>query len=102
MAKKKWGFLTNHALVLLHVYEHPDSTLRQIADAAGITERATLSILRDMEEDGVVTRTKVGRNNHYGVNLRAVLDHQAQTPYKVERIVTQMAMLARQLRELES
>lgn len=101
MAKKKWGFLTNHALVLLHVYEHPDSTLREISGAVGITERATLSILRDMEEDKVVTRIKVGRNNRYQVKLRAVLDHQAQTPYKIERIVTQMAMLANQLRELE-
>lgn len=99
---KKWGFLTNHALVLLHVYEHPNSTLREISHAVGITERATLSILRDMEEDQVVTRTKVGRNNHYEVNLRAVMNHQAQTPYTVERIVTQMAMLARQMRDLES
>ncbi|MGB2693978.1 MAG: AsnC family transcriptional regulator [Dehalococcoidia bacterium] len=97
---KKWSFLTNHALVLLHVYEHPDSTLREISGAVGITERATLSILGHMDEDGVVTRTKVGRNNRYQVNLRAVLDHQAQGPYNVEGIVTQLARLANQLRQL--
>lgn len=98
---KRWGFLTNHALVLLHVYEQPDSTLRQISGAVGITERAALSILRDMEEDGVVARNKVGRNNRYQVDLRAVLDHQAQAPYSIERIVTVMAGLAHRLRELE-
>ena len=50
----KWGLLTNHALVLIHVVEHPRSTLRDIADSAGITERATLSLLKGLEEDNIV------------------------------------------------
>jgi len=41
----RWGLLTNHALVLMHVIEHPRSTLRDIADAVGVTERAALSLL---------------------------------------------------------
>ncbi len=99
---KNWGFLTNHALVLLHVAEHTNSTLRDIALAAGITERAALSILRAMEEDGIISRRKEGRRNRYRVNFRAVMEYQNQAPYTVEEIVTQMATLVRQLQRARS
>lgn len=45
----RWDFLINGALALIHVIDNPRSTLRQIASAVGITERATLSILRALE-----------------------------------------------------
>jgi DNA-binding IscR family transcriptional regulator len=67
---EKWGFLTNHALVLVYVILHPDSTVRQISQALGITERSTLAILRDMEIDNVVVRAREGRRNTYTVNFR--------------------------------
>ena len=95
----KWGFLTNHALVLIHVYEHPRSTLREIAAAVGITERAALSILRQMEEDGCVTRAKEGRRIRYTVDLEAVLRTQAQGPYNIEQLVTLLAQLIKWLRD---
>jgi hypothetical protein len=66
---EKWGFLTNHALVLVYVILHPDSTVRQISQGVGITERSTLSILRDMEIDNVVFRAREGRRNTYTVNF---------------------------------
>ena len=46
-----WRFLTNHAVVLLHVAIHPNSTLREISTAVGLTERAVISIVRALEED---------------------------------------------------
>lgn len=94
----RWGFLTNHAMVLIHVFEHPRSTLREIAGAVGITERAALSILRQMEEEECVARTKEGRRNRYTVNLSAVLASQAQGPYNIEQLVTRMANLVAQLK----
>ena len=48
----RWDFLTNHALALIHVIDHPRSALREIASAVGITERATLSIPRTLEAAG--------------------------------------------------
>lgn len=66
---EKWGFLTNHALVLVFVIMHPDSTVRQISQGVGITERSTLSILRDMEIDNVVVRAREGRRNTYAVSF---------------------------------
>ena len=61
----RWDFLTNHALVIIHVIENPRSTLREIAAAAGITERAALSILRALEEEEIISRVKEGRRNRY-------------------------------------
>ena len=94
----RWGFLTNQALVLIHVFEHPRSTLREIAGAVGITERAALSILRQLEEENCVERAKEGRRNRYTVNLSSVLAAQAQGPYNIEQLVTQMANLVAQLK----
>jgi len=96
---RKWGFLTNHALVLLNVFEHPNSTLREIAHAVGITERATLSIVRALEEERIISRRKEGRRNHYRVDVRAVMEHQTSALYTVKEIVTRMAQLVRWLQE---
>src|SRR3954449_1564065 len=70
-----WVFLTNHAHVLLCVARDPQSRARDIAEQVGITERATQRILADLIADGYVTRTKVGRRNHYEVNPRGRLRH---------------------------
>lgn len=89
----KWGLLTNHALILIHVREHPRSTLREIANAVGITERATLSLLRALEAEGIISRRKEGRRNRYWVNLDAVLDSHALGPYTIEEIIGAMLAL---------
>jgi DNA-binding transcriptional ArsR family regulator len=83
----KWGLLTNHALVLIHVTEHPRSTLRDIASNVGITERAALSILRALEEDSIITRRKEGRRNVYTVNMAELLAHRSHGTYSIEEII---------------
>ena len=69
MPSPKWGFLTNHAVVLVYVVLHSDSTVRQISSDVGITERATLAILRDLDADTIIERHKDGRRNTYSVNF---------------------------------
>ncbi len=64
-----WGFLTNHALVLIYVTRHSDSTVRDISEAVGITERATLAILRELDLEGIVHRHRNGRRNTYPLNF---------------------------------
>jgi DNA-binding MarR family transcriptional regulator len=93
----KLGLLTNYALVLLHVGEHPNSTHQEIASAVGITPRATQSNLRALEEDGLISRRKEGRGLCYRVDVRAVLDHQTSAPYTVEQLTTQLSTLIREL-----
>jgi DNA-binding MarR family transcriptional regulator len=70
-----WGFLTNHAHVLLCIAREPQSRTRDIAEQVGITERAAQRILADLIAGGYVTRTKVGRRNHYKINPRGELRH---------------------------
>ena len=94
-----WDFLTNHALVLIHVLDHPRSTLRDIAAAAGITERAAVSILRALEEDDIISRQKEGRRNRYWVNVGALLRHRRQGPYSVEELAEGLRQLSQQLSE---
>lgn len=64
----EWMFLTNHARVLLYIAQHPMSTARRIADAVGITERATQRMIRDLDEAGYISRRRVGRNNQYSIH----------------------------------
>lgn len=94
----KWGFLTNHALVLIHVANNERSTLREIAAAVGITERAALSILRAMEEDEIIGRQREGRRNRYWVDFNALMEHQLSGPYNVQELVENLETIARQLK----
>lgn len=68
-ATRRWGFLTTHALILIHVTQHPRSTVREIAVAVGVTERATHSALQDLREEGIIDREREGRRNSYTVNF---------------------------------
>lgn len=93
----KWRFVTNHALVLIQVAQHPRSTLREIALAVGITERAALSILRAMEEDKIISRKKEGRRNKYWVDYRALLDHPLGGPYTLTGLMQALTEIGKQI-----
>ena len=64
-----WGFLTNHALLLIYVVRHPGSTVSEISTGVGVTDRSTLAMLRQICEDGIVVRQRDGRRNTYAVNF---------------------------------
>ena len=64
----EWTFITNHGLVLATVARHSRSTARELGDIVGITERTTHKIIRDLEEDGYISKTKVGRQNRYRIH----------------------------------
>jgi hypothetical protein len=94
LSSTRWGLLTNHALVLVHVVEHPRSTLREIADAVGITDRAALSILRALEEDRIVSRRKDGRRNEYTVDIDALMAHRSYGRYTIAQIASALLAIA--------
>ncbi|MHB8376290.1 MAG: helix-turn-helix transcriptional regulator [Dehalococcoidia bacterium] len=91
----RWGLLTNHALVLIHIIEHHRSTLRQIASAVGITERAALSILRALEDDGIIARRREGRRNVYTVDLDALMAHRSHGEYTIEQLANALFAVSR-------
>lgn len=67
----------------MEIVRNPHARIRDIGAAAGITERATAAIIADLESTGYVTRTKVGRRNHYAVNLDLGFRHTAQRDLQV-------------------
>jgi DNA-binding IclR family transcriptional regulator len=90
----RWGLLTNHALVLIHIVEHPRSTLRDIADSVGVTERATMSLLRALEADQIVARQKMGRRNLYTVDIDALMAHRSNGSYSIAQIASALFALS--------
>ncbi|MDA0988730.1 MAG: winged helix-turn-helix domain-containing protein [Chloroflexi bacterium] len=64
----EWTFITNHGLILAAIAKNPRTTAREIGDVVGITERAAHKIIKDLENAGYVTKTKVGRKNHYRIH----------------------------------
>ena len=70
-----WTFLSNHGHVLVAVGRDPDTRMRDVAAAVGITERAVQQIVRDLVAEGYLRKTKVGRRNRYAVVRRARFRH---------------------------
>ena len=70
-----WTFLTNHAHVLICIHEDPSIRTRDIAARVGITERAVQRIVADLCDNEYLTRTRVGRRNHYAVHADHPLRH---------------------------
>jgi DNA-binding Lrp family transcriptional regulator len=63
-----WTFITNHGAVLALIGQYGQITVRDIATDLGITERSVLRIIKDLEDEDYITKTKMGRVNHYQVN----------------------------------
>jgi DNA-binding IclR family transcriptional regulator len=83
-----WGFLTNHAQVLLCVAGDPDVLLRDIGVRVGITERAAHRILGELEASGYVARHKDGRRNRYEVNAHLPLPDRLASQRRVSELLT--------------
>jgi predicted ArsR family transcriptional regulator len=84
---RSWTLLSNHGHVLVWVSRHRDARVREIAQAVGITERATLSILRDLEDGGYLTRVPVGRRTSYVINHRRPLRHPVEADQRVGNLL---------------
>jgi len=68
-----WGFLTNHARVLLYLARDPGARLRDIAASQGITERSAHAIVTDLTRAGYVVKRKDGRRNRYQIEAHLPL-----------------------------
>jgi DNA-binding transcriptional ArsR family regulator len=70
-----WGFLTNHARVMLLIARDPDLRLRDLAGALGVTERTVQGLVADLTEAGYVVKEKDGRRNRYQIQPDLPLPH---------------------------
>jgi len=78
-----WTFLTGHGHVLVEIARDPGARIRDIAAAAGITERTTQAIVADLEAAGYISRTRTGRRVRYSVNRDSLFRHPAQDGHRV-------------------
>ena len=72
-----WGFLTNHALVLLCIARDPGVRLRDIAASVGITERSAFGIVSELAAGGYIVKEKDGRRNRYRVETHLLVPESA-------------------------
>lgn len=82
-----WTFLTNHSHVLILLAIEPDLLMREVATRVGITERAVQKIVQELEEAGVLTRTKVGRRNRYRISEGRSLRHPVEGHRRVRDLL---------------
>ncbi|HUZ84450.1 MAG TPA: helix-turn-helix domain-containing protein [Gaiellales bacterium] len=60
-------FLTGHATVLLRLALYPESRVRDVAAATGLSRRSVQTIVGDLVRGGWVVRRRAGRRNVYSI-----------------------------------
>jgi predicted transcriptional regulator len=55
----------------MHDHSSADTMAREI----GITQRVVFKILKDLENEGYITRKKIGRCNHYEIHPDVPMRH---------------------------
>lgn len=89
---RRWGFLTNHARVLVCIAHDPGIRVREISEAVGITERAAHRIVAELDSAGYITRKRNGRRNQYTIQAHLPLPDPLARGEKVGDL---LAVLAR-------
>lgn len=84
---RSWTLLTNHGRVLLLIAQDPTSRIRDLAEAAGITERSAQAIVGDLERAGYLSKHKVGRRNEYVVHAGQPFRHPAESAHRVGELI---------------
>ncbi len=85
---RTWTLLSNHARLLILVARDPDSRVRDLADQAGITERAAQGILSDLEQAGFLDRRRVGRRTEYSVHPDVSFRHPLEAGHEVGELLS--------------
>ena len=83
-----WAFLTSHGSVLLQVAREPDATVREIAEAVGLTERQAHRVLADLAEESYIVRQRRGRRNHYRVNSNRPMKHRLVAERRIGELLS--------------
>src|SRR5262249_24764764 len=80
---RRWTFLSSHAHVCLCLVREPSLRMREVAETLGITERAVQRIVKDLVDEGYLTRSRVGRRNQYEFRTDRPMRH----PFVAHRAV---------------
>jgi DNA-binding MarR family transcriptional regulator len=83
----QWTLLTNHGRILLIIARDQELRIRDVALAAGVTERRAQSIIVDLEKAGYISKKRQGRRNVYSVNRKRPFRHSAESGHKVGELI---------------
>jgi hypothetical protein len=86
-----WRFVTNHAHVLSFIAAEPTARLRDIAATVGITERTAGQIVNELEQAGYLSKSRVGRRNHYEIHGELPLRHPQHRHHTVGELIRFLA-----------
>ncbi len=84
--KTSWTFLTNHSHVIICLVRNAELRVRDLAAEIGITERAVLRILAELEQEGVLSKSREGRRNRYTIDLDFPLRHPLESQYTLSKL----------------
>ncbi len=91
-AEHHWTLLTNHGRILLIIARDQGLRIRDVAHAAGVTERRAQSIIVDLEHAGYISKKREGRRNVYSVNRKRPFRHPAESGHKVGELIDLFAI----------
>ena len=86
-APSSWTFLSNHGHALIQIARDPDLKVTELAALIGITERSTLSIISDLEEDGYISVERIGRRTRYKVNPKKKFRHPGEADHSIGELL---------------
>ena len=82
-----WTFLSNHSHVLVCIARDPAMRVRDIARLVGITERGVQRIIAELSEAGFLSHRRVGRRNHYTIELENTLRHPLEEDVSIAELL---------------
>jgi len=96
---KRWNFLSNYGLVITHIAQNPQATLREIARSTDLTERAVYQIVRDLEEGGFIIKKRVGRRNNYVIDEATLFSYPILKDLNVAQLTTSLRRFIKESNE---
>src|SRR3954465_15548064 len=82
-----WRFVTNHGHVLECIAADPNARLGGGSPSVGSAERPAAQIVKDLEQAGYLTKTRVGRNSRYAVHAELPLRHPQHRHHTVGELI---------------
>lgn len=97
MKKRPWTFLTYHGRILAYLAKHPQTTCRQIAQEAGLTERAVQKVISELAAEGYIVRHRQGRGNYYTIHPELPMRHRMEKDHAVRDLLLALGCDLQQL-----
>lgn len=89
--RPQWGFLSNHAHVLVCLYHDPDMRLSEISARVGLTLRIVQKIVRELSDESVIEIEKVGRRNRYRIDESFPFRHELENHCNIGQLLRLVA-----------